>query len=75
MSVDEDMLYESLHESWDEIDELRAENKKLRVLVVAFDWCIKYDGCENGCHRCPLPKRSKSECECEILMRELGVKV
>ena len=30
MSVDEDMLYESLHESWDEIEELKAENTRLR---------------------------------------------
>lgn len=30
MSVDEDMLYESLHESWNEIEELKAENTRLR---------------------------------------------
>lgn len=32
MSVDEDMLYESLHESWNEIEELKAENTRLREL-------------------------------------------
>ena len=30
MSIDEDMLYESLHESWNEIEELKAENTRLR---------------------------------------------
>ena len=56
--------------------EIRAENAKLRELVRAFWWCTEnydvYDKCEQ---RCPLKQSSTLECECEVMMRELGIEV
>jgi hypothetical protein len=63
----------------DKTKELEDENAKLRKLVCAFDWCTEnldvpygYDAFD--CDRCPLKQTSAIKPECEVLMRELGIK-
>ena len=48
-----------------------AENAKLRELVSAFWWCT--ENFDNKCSQCPLEQSSNIECECEVIMRELGI--
>lgn len=51
------------------------ENAKLRELVKAFDWCTEHFDLPNKCDKCPLEQSDTHECECEVRMRELGIKV
>ena len=57
------------------IEQLEAENRKLRELVRAFDWCTENFGTPNKCDHCPLPQSDALEPECEVRMRELRVEV
>jgi len=53
---------------------LRVENAKLRELVKAFDWCTENFDIRDKCDQCPLKQNDALEPECEVLMRELGIK-
>ena len=53
----------------------RDENSKLRELVRAFDWCTENFDTPNKCDGCPLPQRDALNPECELIMRELGVRL
>ena len=56
------------------ISRLEAENAKLRKLVKAFDWCTENFDIRDKCDKCPLRQSDSLEPECEVLMRELGIK-
>ena len=53
----------------------QAENAKLRELVRAFWWCTENFDMPCKCDSCPLSQSSETECECEVIMRELGIEV
>ena len=57
-----------------EVPTLRVENAKLRELVKAFDWCTENFDIRDKCSQCPLTQRSALDPECEVIMRELGMK-
>lgn len=54
---------------------LEKENAKLRELVRALDWCTENFDLPDRCDKCPLDQSSKIECECEVIMRELGIRI
>lgn len=56
------------------VGQLEAENAKLRELVKALDWCTENTDYRSKCDECPLRQSDELEPECEIWMRELGIK-
>ena len=55
--------------------QLEEENERLRELVKAFNWCTENFDMFLKCDSCPLQQSSTLECECDVMMRELGIEV